>query len=52
VIYYISILVNDAFKWKLQSILKLAQLGAEQLDLVDVQEVISELSKGDRDMVC
>ena len=28
---------NDAFRWKLQSILKLPQLGAEQLDLLDVQ---------------
>ena len=37
---------NDAFKWKLQSILKLSQLGAEQLDLLNMYEIVSELSKG------
>jgi hypothetical protein len=41
---------NDAFRWKVQSILQLSSLVAEHLDLVDINVVKSELSKEDRDM--
>ena len=41
---------NDAFRWKVQSVLQLSSLVAEHLDLVDTNVVKSELSKEDRDM--
>ena len=41
---------NEAFKWKCQTISKLANLAAEHLDLVDLTAVKSELSAEDRDM--
>jgi hypothetical protein len=41
---------NDAFRWKVQSILQLFSLVAEHLDLVDINVVKSELSKENRDM--
>jgi hypothetical protein len=41
---------NEAFKWKCQTIHKLAQLAAEHLDLVDMKVVKAELSAEDRNM--
>ena len=41
---------NDAFRWKAQSVMQLSLLVAEQLDLVDMKAVLSELSKEDREM--
>ena len=41
---------NDVFRWKVQSIKQMSDSAAEQMDLVAINGVKSELSKGDRDM--
>ena len=41
---------NDAFRWKVQSVMQMSLLAAEHLDLIDINVVKSELSKEDRDM--
>jgi hypothetical protein len=41
---------NDAFRWKVQSVMQLSLLVVEHLDLVDMKAVLSELSREDRDM--